>query len=458
MFQAIDLGHFQIDKDTLARARQQPRPQAELPIYQDYKGFHVFVRPEEKSLRVMNTSRYTYTISPDWQELQTALASNARLIPGIYVARNVPRGGLPYFWVQENGQIETAVDIPPGADLDYATAYTLFSPQGSQTLFYDGYVALLKQSDRQLYLINESDHEYNIHPMWQEVRRALKAMPAGVYQDPLHPDAPFRTLMIGPEGLESRVKAPPRSSLLLQYQCPLSGISRVAILPLGDRCAARMLLYKLQYDGPAFPFDLTRTTNLGDVADIVANDFQDMWNPAYLHYNPIEKRIYHGKWSGLSFAHEVEDDEDPVHNMFPIHERMRSRYSARAERFRYTLRHCDKALFVRTGGTHRGYVIDLMQKLEVKCQGKPFRLLLISPQPSEEFANLPNVLHYNLEFNPDRMYADAGYWLHCTEIMRQILESLGISSNNLFWCPPNPPKAETLAAGQLRRQSDGVKS
>jgi Putative papain-like cysteine peptidase (DUF1796) len=201
-----------------------------------------------------------------------------------------------------------------------------------------------------------------------------------------------------------------------------------------------MMLYKMEYDGPAFPFDLTRSTQISDVADIIENRFYDMWNPAYLHYNPDAGRIYHRKWSGLSFAHEVEETDDPQNDMSPVFERMRSRYSARSERFWYTLRHCDKVLFVRTGLADRNGVIDLVNKLEQSCQGKPFKLLILSPQSSTEFADLPNVLHHNQEFNPDRMYEDLGHWMYCTEEMRGILDSLGVSSKNLFWCPPNPPK------------------
>ncbi len=87
-----------------------------------------------------------------------------------------------------------------------------------------------------------------------------------------------------------------------------------------------------------------------------------------------------------------------------------------------------------------------MYKLENKCQGKPFRLLIISPQASDEFSHLANVLHYNHEFNPDRMYEDLGYWLHCAGVMRHILNSLGISSKNLFWCPPPPPQTALTTA------------
>ncbi|WP_407897486.1 hypothetical protein [Scytonema sp. NUACC26] len=75
----------------------------------------------------------------------------------------------------------------------------------------------------------------------------------------------------------------------------------------------RGLLRKKQHtnDGPAFPFDLTRTTNIADIADIIENRFYDMWNPRFLHYNPDANRIYHSKWTGLSFAHEVEDTDNP---------------------------------------------------------------------------------------------------------------------------------------------------
>lgn len=65
----------------------------------------------------------------------------------------------------------------------------------------------------------------------------------------------------------------------------------------------------MEYDGPAFPFDLTRTTNIADVADAIKHGFDDMWNPALLHYSADAGRIYHSKWSGLSFAHEVEETE-----------------------------------------------------------------------------------------------------------------------------------------------------
>ncbi len=439
MFQAIDLNLFQVDADELAKAKQ-PQPQ-EIPIYRDDWGFHLFTSPNEKYLRVINTSNHPYRIHPHWQELQSALRHQAGLIPGIYIAKNAAKDALPFFSVRQDGTIETTVEIPAAADLEYHSAFHFFSPNISEILFYDGHLGILKENDHSIRVINESEQEYNIHPMWKEVRSALKVMPSGVYEDLLYPELPFRTMMIGEDGLESRVKAPPRSSILFQYQCPLSAISRIALIPLGDRCAIRMLLYKMEYDGPAFPFDLTRTTNLADVADMIATNFQDMWNPAFLHYSPDAGRIYHTKWTGLSFAHEVDATDDPIRSMTPVYERMRIRYTARSQRFWYTVQHCDKALFIRTGVTNRDCVLDLLEKLKDKCQGKSFRLLLISPQPSEEFADLPNLLHRNLEFNPDRMYEDLGYWMHCTDVMRKILESVGVSSKNLFWCPPKPPKS-----------------
>jgi lysophospholipase L1-like esterase len=446
MYEAIDLSLFQLDKTKRASHKKRPQQHEEVPIYHDGQGFHIFACKDETYLRVINTSTHTYTIRPDWQELQTLLQQNAGLIPGIYVAKKAQQGVHPSFSVQADGTIETALDIPPTSDLCYGSAFNLFSPHQSQILFYDGHLGLLKEDEQHLRIINESDHEYNVHPMWTEIRSALKTMMSGVYEDVLHPETPFRSLMVGHEGLESRVKVPLKSSVLFQYRCKLSDLERVAIVPLGDRCAARMLLYKMEYDGPAFPFDLTRTTNLSDVADIIATGFSDMWNPALLHYDPVAHRIYHTKWSGLSFAHEVEDTDQPTQDMTPIYERMRVRYTARSERFWYTVQSCDRVLFVRTGLTNCDQVSDLMAKLELICQGKPFQLLLISLQPSDEFLDLPNVRHYNLEFNPDRMYEELDYWLHCTGVMQGILESLGVSSKNLFWCPPNPPKIAVLGA------------
>ncbi|MDZ7969881.1 MAG: DUF1796 family putative cysteine peptidase [Nostoc sp. DedSLP03] len=437
MYQQIDQQLFDIHKDELAKEKQRFQQPNEFPIYFDNVGFHVSVCMEEKRLRIVNRSQYSYTIAPYWQELQTALQSKAGLIPGIYIAKSVKSGTLPFLAV-EDGAIATTINIPPGADLEYSAAFNLFSP--NNVLFYDGHLGILQADERHLWIINESDNEYNIQPMWTEVCNALKAMPSGVYEDPLYPDALFRTMMIGKDGLESRVKAPPKSAVFFQYKCELSDISRVAILPLGDRCAVRMMLYKMEYDGPAFPFDLTRTTNIADVADAIEIGFDDMWNPTFLHYSPDAGRIYHGKWSSLSFAHEVEETDDPTNDMSPVYERMRVRYTARAERFWYALRHCDKVLFVRTGIGDRGGVLDLVNKLEKKCQGKPFHLLLFSPQSGDEFLDLPNVLHYNVEFNPDRMYDNLGHWMYCTEVMRGILESLGVSSKNLFWCPPKIPK------------------
>lgn len=440
MYQAIDLRLFEIDKDELAIEQQRFWQQQEVPVYFDNSGFSLSACLEEQRLRIINPSTYSYTIAPYWQELQTALQSQAGLKPGIYIAKNAQKGTLPFLALRENGAIATTVDIPPGANLEYSAAFNLFSPNNSHLLFYDGHLGILQEDEHHLRVINESDHEYNIQPMWKEISDALKAMPMGVYEDSLSPDAPFRTMMIGNNGLESRVKVSPWSTVLFQYQCKLSDISRVAILPLGDRCAVRMMLYKMEYDGPAFPFDLTRTTKISDVADVIENGFSDMWNPAFLHYNPEQSRLYHSKWTGLSFAHEVEETDDPLNDMSPIYERMRTRYTARSRRFWYTIEHCDKVLFVRTGLADRGGVIDLVNKLEKLCQGKPFHLLLLSPQSSDEFADLPNVLHYSLEFNPDRMYEDLGHWMYCTELMRQILTSLGVSSKNLFWCPPTTPK------------------
>ncbi len=433
MYEAIAQDVFDISKTELEKIKESWQHQTD--IYLDRNGFRIFT--DDRSLRIINPSKYEYAIAPYWQELQTAIQTQGKLTSGIYLATN-PQDfpTIPYLYIEEDGKIETTVRIPANVDLTYTSSFDLFSSHQNHILFQEGDLAIISISDRHLWIVNESEHQYNIQPMWQEVRKALAALPTGVYIDASNPDIPFRTMMIGQDGLASRVKVPPKSALFFTYKCQLSDISRVAILPLGDRCAVRMMLYKMEFDGPAFPFDLTRTTNISDVSDAISKGFDDMWNPDFLEYNPEAGRIYHTKWQGLSFAHEVEESDDPLNDMSPIYERMRTRYSARAKRFWYTLNHCDRVLFIRTGICDRQGVMDLIEKLKTKSQNKPFQLLILSPQSSEEFLGLAHVLHHNVEFNPDQMYDNLDHWLYCTEIMHGILSSLNISSKNLFWCPP----------------------
>jgi lysophospholipase L1-like esterase len=410
MYEAINLRLFEPDNAPTTT------------IYFDAQGFSLASNRTNHTLEVSNPSPYTYHLSPTWRALSTQM-QQVPIPSGIYLADKVS------FFVGSEGKIDTNAPIPPREKL-------VFQQQSWPLLFEAGDLKIFQPTAHQVAIVNTSAHEYNIQPMWTEVQVALKVLESGVHEDLDHPDTPFRTLMIGDLGLESRVKIPPHTLLYFGYRCPLSAIQRVGIIPIGDRCAVRMLLYKLGLDGPAFPFDLTRTTYLSDIADMITQDFADMWNPRLLHYHPEEKRIYHGKWSGLSFAHEVEETENPLEDMSPIFERMKSRYSARAARFRYVIQHSDRLLFVRTGGFDRGSVIDLLAQLERKCGEKPFQLLILSAQSGEEIADLAGVIYYCVEFNPDAMYANHDYWFYCSQVMGEILAEMGISSKNLFWCPP----------------------
>jgi len=433
MYEAIALDIFDITKAQLQEVQADWQHQTD--IYFDRNGFRVFT--DESQLRIINPSKHDYAIALHWQELQITIQTQGKLIPGIYLSQKpADFPTIPYLYITEDGKIENEVHIPTRVDLTFTSTFNYFSSHQADVIFQEGDLGIISVNDHQLWMVNESEHEYSIQPMWAEVRKALAVLSTGVYVDVFNPDKPFRTIMIGKDGLESRVKVPPKSALFFSYKCPLADLSRVAILPLGDRCAVRMMLYKMEYDGPAFPFDLTRTTKISDVSDAIATGFEDMWNPDFLEYNPEEMRIYHRKWQGLSFAHEIEPEEDPINDMSPIYERMRTRYSARSKRFWYTLNHCDRVLFVRTGVCDRYGVIDLVEKLKTKCQDKSFQLLILSPQASDQFLDLAHVLHYDVDFNPDRMYDNLDHWLYCTEIMRDILTSLDISSKNLFWCPP----------------------
>jgi hypothetical protein len=211
-----------------------------------------------------------------------------------------------------------------------------------------------------------------------------------------------------------------------------------------------MLLHKVEYDGPCYPFDLTRTTSLAEVADMVGTGFTEMWNQGCLHWSEENGRVYHTRWGGLSFAHEVEPGEDPQNNFNPVADRMRKRYSGRSARFDYACKHADKVMFMRTGCASRDEVGNLLCRIQERYPGLDASLLLISDQPSEEFSNMLGVSHVREHFNPDRMYEDMGYWMDCANRFRDILHQHGINEKTLYWCPSNLKEADKeLLEGSL---------
>ncbi len=435
MFEAIDPTVFDI-----TRARIQaglPKPEPSQTVFKDPTGFRVDAAPGAGGVQITNATCYAYNLTPTWDAFQAALRTQEIVQPGLYIARDRPAGASAYFSISSEHAIETEVAIPPESAMKFAPADELHAPDQAETIYYDGCLGILREADDAIRIINTTDTTYNVHPMWADVRHALKAVRQGVYQDPEEPDRDFRTMIVGSNGLESRIKAPAKSMLLLKHRYELNGYRRTAVLPLGHRCAVRMLLYKLELDGPCYPFDLVRTNYIGDVANMIEHGFEDMWNPDLLYHCSDDNRIYHRRWTGLSFGHEIEDGDDPIGNIFPVFARMARRYKLRSDRFWYSLNACDEVLFVRTGEMESSSINDLVYRLGLKCGAKPFRLLLLSPQPSSWF-HLPHVVHYSMDFNPDWMYADHNYWMDCTRIMGGILNEQGVNSRNLYWCPPNP--------------------
>jgi len=349
-----------------------------------------------------------------------------------------------------SGCVETEADVPSGCRLVLQHVSGLLAPSaGGRLLFHDGTLGIIRITDG-FRIINQATCEYNVHPMWQAARLATRALPQGVYED--GSGQPFRTAVVSAHGLQSRVKVPARSAVQLKRTGPLSSLKRIAVLPLGDRCSIRMLLHKIEYDGPCYPFDLTRTTSLADVADMVATGFSDMWNEHLLEYNHEAGRIMHKKWHGLSFAHEVEDGDDPVCNFGPVAARMAKRYTGRAARFDYAAKHADSVLFLRTGIASRGEVMDLLTRVCARFPGIHANLVLISDQPSEEFNGMLGVTHVREHFDPDRMYEDLGYWMNCAHRFRCILDGLGVSARSLYWCPNNLKEAEKEEREALEAQ------
>jgi len=229
MYETIDLKLFDLDQHKLAIIKQSTLKEQETLVYFDNFGFRVSTFVKDKLLRISNLSTHKYTINPDWQKLQIAIQQKAGLLPGLYLAKNVPIQIIPFLVVDEEGRIETMIDIPSRTEIEYKSIFDYFSPNKG-LLFYDSHLGIFKEDEQHLWIINESDHEFNVHPMWQPVRKALKALPTGIYEDTFNPKIPFRTIIIGEDGLESRVKVPPKSALFFQYKCKLSDISRLSRL------------------------------------------------------------------------------------------------------------------------------------------------------------------------------------------------------------------------------------
>eukprot|EP00913_Durusdinium_trenchii_P000709 g661.t1 len=289
---------------------------------------------------------------------------------------------------------------------------------------------------KELKVDNLTEDEYDLNPGWNEMQASLAAVfreapwtlrrGLHVRKEESAAGAAAFSLYIGESGtIQSCAKIPakccvtyglldPKSAVDLSRVGDLQSIKQVAVLPLGDRCSVRMLLHKIEFDGPCYPFDLTRTTSLADVADMAAT----------------------GK-----------------------------RYTGRSARFDWACKNADSVLFVRTGVASRAEVCDLLSRMEERFPELVANLLLISEQETSEFSGLEKVTHVRESFDPDRtargilyasskqkhpalernnrrMYEDMNYWINCAHRFRGILERVGISARNLYWCPNDLKEAE----------------
>eukprot|EP00931_Biecheleriopsis_adriatica_P016599 TRINITY_DN12181_c0_g1_i1.p1 TRINITY_DN12181_c0_g1~~TRINITY_DN12181_c0_g1_i1.p1 ORF type:complete len:868 (+),score=173.84 TRINITY_DN12181_c0_g1_i1:87-2606(+) len=465
MLSAIDLQSFEPSKvkARLDQRSEQIKTSKEQVCFEHGKGFEIRYCCARQELIISNSTDNEYTLNPDWGELQASMAKAFEDSPwalrrGMYLRSDVATpGALFSAFIGEAGALESGGMVPARTTvrLRHVGGDRLEGlPEGSCVLFTDGKLAVVKTADARLRVLNSASCDYNIHPMWYDVRQATKVMKHGVYEDDSGLD--FRTAVISCHGLQSRVKIPKKSAIELRWVGDLKSIEQIAVLPLGDRCSIRMLLHKIEFDGPCYPFDLTRTTSLADVADIVASGFSDMWNADYLYYEDEAGRVFHRKWGGLSFAHEVEyeNGDDPIGNFGPIAQRMVKRYTGRAARFDYACRHADRVMFMRTGNAERNEVSDLMSRLEARFPGLNASLLLISDQDSGLFSGLKNVTHVRESFDPDRMYDDLNYWMNSAHQFRGILQRVGITARNLYWCPNNLKEAEEEKKAAVPKAAD----
>uniref|UniRef100_A0A0G4GVF0 CBM20 domain-containing protein n=1 Tax=Chromera velia CCMP2878 TaxID=1169474 RepID=A0A0G4GVF0_9ALVE len=449
----------------------------ELPAavrFVDASGFFtVSGFPSDRLVVVENRSQHTYAVHPAWKELQRAFVAGFERMPaGLYIRPEAEPAfvegggetgssssssgsssfggdfGKPVcFSVNEKGELASEAKIPPLSVSRFEFGEKFYG-QCAEILFFDGKLGILREKDGSVRVINEAESEYNIQPMWKEVQGCMAGVPEGVYEDSEYvhmenSEAPqFSTLFIDKDGLQSRVKAPPHSCRVYTRVSDLHDRSRCVIIPLGDRCSARMLLHKLEWDGPCFPFDLTRTTQLSDIADMIRCDFWGMVDPESLWYDWEHGRYRHTKWTGLSFAHEVEEGEDPSNeeDQKKIFQRMESRYTSRIARFWYAVHCSDEVLFLRTGSSTREEVENLIEVFGEKCSAsRRVRLMLISGQEDSVFEGIPGVVHFNHVFDPDRMAAEKGHWEWETKNFEGMMKVAKLTTRNLYWTPNKPP-------------------
>jgi len=447
MFASIDLSVFDPDKAMALLSRREAEWEKEKVVFSDGNGFQISYAAGKRDLVISNGAKHEYVLNAGWGQLQDSLGAARAESPwslqrGLYVSYD-PEGASAAAALDSRGRLAHGeqATIPAGRTLVLQAAETFKTSGAVKPIFLDGPLSIfLCAASGRLLVMNEATFEYNVHPMWNEARVATRKLEEGIYED--SSGAPFRTAVISLHGLQSRIKVPACSMLCLNRTGPLSSVERVALLPLGDRCSIRMLLHKIELDGPCYPFDLTRTTSLADVADMVGSGFEEMWYEELLYYDHDAGRIFHKKWGGLSFAHEVDDGDDPVNNFQPIAVRMAKRYGGRAARFDFAVKHADRAMFIRTGCASRAEVEDLLRRVHARYPGLNASLLLISDQESHEFHGIQGMTHVCESFDPDRMYEDMNYWISCSHRFRGILERFGITARTIYWCPNNLKEAE----------------
>jgi len=448
MFAAVDLDAFQPRRVAETLSRRAAELEKSKVGFSDSNGFEITYSPKDGELKVSNSTTNEYRLNGGWQAMQDSLAAAKRESPwsfsrGLYLAYAADTGSMTSVYLDSAGCVASGEEaaVPPGGSVALRQARHFARGSGVQPVFEAGPLRiLLCKKTGSLLILNEADFEYNVHPMWNEARLATRKLPHGLYE--CDSGSPFRTAIVTLHGLQSRIKVPPASALCLKLAGPLSSVERVALLPLGDRCSTRMLLHKIELDGPCYPFDLTRTTSLADVADMVASGFEEMWYEELLHYDHDAGRVFHKKWGGLSYAHEVDDGDDPVNDFHTIAARMAKRYGGRAARFEYAVNHADRVLFIRTGCSSRGEVENFLQRAKARYPSLKAQFLLISDQPSHEFHGMDGVSHVCESFDPDRMYEDMNYWVNCAHRFKSILDRHGITGRSLYWCPNNLKEAE----------------
>lgn len=201
------------------------------------------------------------------------------------------------------------------------------------------------------------------------------------------------------------------------------------LISLGWNCEPAWYLRAFHIRKIAFPFDWMATVNFDGLCKVIAEDFKDFLNPAYLEYR---KTAIHNTLYNVQFYHDFPTDTSLAVSL--DHENygtiaanyldalsvVQAKYKTRIERFITTLKGSDPVIFFRTHASPK-QAKKLSDIIHAKYPNLSYLLVIVHDRKDFDFDwELPNVVNfYTTGKDPKNKWADAAEW-------RKVFTALGL--------------------------------